>query len=548
MKRFTMTPSSRNPVKIPTSGVKAAPFPRQSIMNEETKRRDVRAVREKGYRQQCVDTILRFLSENGYEGQISQKVLHNPSSKDFQSIFRFLYGFIDNFEFTSRFEDDVVNLMKSLKYPYCGEITKSQLTAITPHTWPVILSMCSWLVELVTKSSALLEEEALDNTVESHFFRYVCGGYMKFMEGDEDDRELEEEFERNVASAYTDIFSEIDRKKEELEKMEGRIKEAKKGVDGKAELDRKKAELGEDLNMLIASGKQVEGKKRKYMSTMERLEEDIYKVEKEIERLREQESELRSQITRQKINPEDIKGMNVEKMELFRELERMKPEKEGLMRAVGEYEKELQEMVEEVEKLFFDLKGVRDEFSLRIVREGKEGARGGMKICNDTNGQVLLDGMGGIIEALEEEARGKREVLVTAEINKSMLEEARAEKEGTCGEMNNKLKYCSDKLVTTGRLYLEKKEISENEQRKSKTEMELLESELLKLNLESNTSLLMSEQKLQKARIMLDRTLNSITYEREEISKMVFNFYNMVNGIYTAIQQQVEELRGLLDQ
>ncbi|ADM12402.1 chromosome segregation protein [Encephalitozoon intestinalis ATCC 50506] len=541
-RRFTMTPNSRNSIKTPISGAKVALFPRHSVAAEEIKRRDMRLVREKGYKQQCVDTILGFLMENGYDGQISQKIMHNPSSKDFQSIFKFLYGFVDDFVFSSRFEDEVVNVMKNLRYPYCGEITKSQLSAITPHTWPVILSMCSWLVELIRHGATLLEQEE-EKSVESCFFEYVCDGYMRFMEGDEDDAALEEEFERKVTEIYTGIFKEIDRKKEELSRIEEMIGKSRRMSESLGELERKKRELTDDLNMLIASEKQLEGKKKKYLGAIERLCEDIARVEEEIESQRVQEEGLRVQITKQKINPEDVREMNTEKMELFKELERMKPEKEGLMREVGEQEREAQEKVEEVEKLFFDLKGLRDEISLRIVKDTK----GGVQVVNEVSNEVFDNGIASVIVRLEEELNGRSDVLVAGEMNKGMLEEARAEKEGMSSELSNRLKYCSDKLLMAGKLYLEKKEISENEQRKSKTEMELLENELLKLNLESNTSLLMSEQKLQKAKILLDRTLNTINYEREEISKMVFNFYNTVVDVHTLIQSQVGDLRTLLN-
>lgn len=540
-----MTPSSRNPMKVPTPAIKPVSFPRHSILAEEVRRRDVRLVREKGYKQQCIDVILRFLDDNGYEGQVSQKILHNPSSKDFQSIFRFLYGFIDEFEFSSRFEDDVVGIMKNLKYPYCGEITKSQLSAITPHTWPVILSMCFWLVELITHSYSIGESE--EKSIEDHFLDYVCNGYMKFMEGDENDATLEEEFERKVTEMYTGTFDEIDVRKAELSSLEAKIAEIKKVFEVGVQLDKRKAELSEDLNMLIASEKQLNGKKDKYLNSIARLNEDIRGVEEEVESLRKQEEELQKQITRQKINPEDIKEMNVEKMEMFKELERIKPEKEGLMRTINGLEKELQEKTEELEKLFFDFKSLRNEFSLKILKESKEGSRSLVRIVNESNGQVFESGASEVVGYLEDELNAKRDGLVGNEINKNILEENKKEKEDITNELSNRLKYCNDKLVTTGKLYLEKKEISENEQRKSKTEMEMLESELLKLNLESNTSLLMSEQKLHKARILLDRTLDFINYEKEEINKIVFNFYNMVGDIFGAIQGQVDELRSLVN-
>jgi kinetochore protein NDC80 len=543
MRRFTMTPNSRNPTKAPMSTPRAAPFPRHSIMAEETKRRDIRPVRDKAHVQHCADNVQKFLTENGYDGALSPTTLFNPTSKDFHFIFRFIYAFIEDFEYTGRFEDDVISILRNLRYPYSGEVTKSQLSVITPHAWPVVLSMLSWMVDLISQVLRCLEEER-EESVETYFFDYVCEGYMRFMEGDEDDAALEEAFEKRVTDLYTDMFDEIDQKKEELSDIESRIAEVTKTFGEKLSLDQRKKELADDLNMLIVTEKQLEGKKIKYATAIEKLGEEMLREEEEAEVLRRQQLDLRDQITKQKINPSDLKEMNAEKMELFKELERIKPEKEKLARIVNELEAKLQERIEELEKYFFDLKNLREDLSLKLVRNELS-----LEIVNDYKcSQTLERGMSEVIDVLEDELNTRREAIVIAEINRNMLEEACSEKENAYNELSNKLRYLNDKLMTTGKLYLEKKEISENEQRKSKAEMEMLENELLKLNLESNTSLLMSEQTLQKAKIMLDRTLNSTSCEREEINKMVFNFYNTVADLHEALQAQVGELKALLDQ
>ncbi|EPR79103.1 hypothetical protein SLOPH_2638, partial [Spraguea lophii 42_110] len=142
MRRQTMTPSRRSSV-------------RPSILNpsikntDEPKRRDVKIVRDKEYQSQCYEKVYSFLNEKGYDGNLNNKTLLSPSVKDFQNIFKFIVEFINpNYEY-GRIEEDVLTIIKAIKYPYINEITRSQLIAITPHTWPVILSMLAWLVDFI---------------------------------------------------------------------------------------------------------------------------------------------------------------------------------------------------------------------------------------------------------------------------------------------------------------------------------------------------------------------------------------------------------------
>lgn len=80
--------------------------------------KDPRPLREKNFQFSCIKSLIKFLSECGYDRPLSPKLLSSPSAKDFASIFKFLYAQLDpTFIWTSdkKFEEEVPVLLKSLR-------------------------------------------------------------------------------------------------------------------------------------------------------------------------------------------------------------------------------------------------------------------------------------------------------------------------------------------------------------------------------------------------------------------------------------------------
>jgi SMC interacting uncharacterized protein involved in chromosome segregation len=79
--------------------------------------KDPRAIRDKTYMANCQRNILDYLISANYPIPISLKTLQVPTSKDFASIFKFLYNRMDpNYQFVKKIEDEVVLCLKALKY------------------------------------------------------------------------------------------------------------------------------------------------------------------------------------------------------------------------------------------------------------------------------------------------------------------------------------------------------------------------------------------------------------------------------------------------
>ena len=79
--------------------------------------KDPRPIREKSWQANAIRSLISFLVQAGYnQSSISFKSLQAPSSKDLQSIFKFLYAQLDPYyPFKNKIEEDVHIVLKSLR-------------------------------------------------------------------------------------------------------------------------------------------------------------------------------------------------------------------------------------------------------------------------------------------------------------------------------------------------------------------------------------------------------------------------------------------------
>ena len=173
-----------------------APQPTSSVVS-----RDPRNITDKGFQQQCMKRLLNFLIEKGYDHPISMKTLKMPSGKDFGMIMTFMLTRIDpDFQRgETKFEDEVASTLKAMSYPY--PISKTALvSAGSPHTWPHLLALLSWLMDQVDSDESVRpvdettnEEETtvyesvedLETKSDKVFFKYLAGSYQAFLRGDD---------------------------------------------------------------------------------------------------------------------------------------------------------------------------------------------------------------------------------------------------------------------------------------------------------------------------------------------------------------------------
>ncbi|KAB7496106.1 Kinetochore protein NDC80-like protein [Armadillidium nasatum] len=96
--------------------------------------------------------LVEFLTNNNCPISLNRQMLRSPSRKDFGAIFHFIYQHINpKFTMSQRFEDEIPKILKALKVlKYPVQMPKSSFLNVgSPHTWPSVLAMLGWLIDLI---------------------------------------------------------------------------------------------------------------------------------------------------------------------------------------------------------------------------------------------------------------------------------------------------------------------------------------------------------------------------------------------------------------
>lgn len=138
--------------------------PAGNYMRPATIMKDPRPLKDRNYQKRCRDDIAEFLEQRGYPMILQERTLTNPTTKDFQDIFKYIFAVFDGkpaaglSAVNKKFEDEVPILLRSAGYPFAADISKSHLQAIgAQHSWPGMLGMLHWFIQAIkvrTASSA----------------------------------------------------------------------------------------------------------------------------------------------------------------------------------------------------------------------------------------------------------------------------------------------------------------------------------------------------------------------------------------------------------
>jgi SMC interacting uncharacterized protein involved in chromosome segregation len=149
-------------------------FPRATTFSSVNKASDPRPIKENHFQEECITKILDFLIKEAYDKIISKKDLMSPGAKDFLNLFTFIVNKIrPDWNLTiNKLDEDIIPILNELRYP--GYITKSHLVAVgAPNTWPHLLAVLAWLVELANylffDDLAEREEAELDLNFQQNF-------------------------------------------------------------------------------------------------------------------------------------------------------------------------------------------------------------------------------------------------------------------------------------------------------------------------------------------------------------------------------------------
>ncbi|OLL25921.1 Kinetochore protein ndc80 [Neolecta irregularis DAH-3] len=328
-----------------------------NIPSSQVPTKDPRPIRDKATQAQYNKTVLEYLLQAGYQNPIGTKTLQQPTAKDFAMIFKFLYCQLDpNFKFEKKIEDDVTYCLKSLRYPFTSDISKSSLQAVgSSHSWPPILAMLHWIVELCTCTGKLMSGEIPledgGNSMDKSYFNLLAKAYDEFLSGNDDFSD----FHKDLAAAFdernTDVIADMERLETANKLLETELKNL---TDKKPPLESLEAEQ----KILLSDA----DKFKKYMEQMEErrikletkvnpeLQQHLQEMERELEELAVQRKYLQAQVDAQEISPGELDKMTSERQALHESLQKTASRLEELTKHVHQRDSECQKRIDQIER------------------------------------------------------------------------------------------------------------------------------------------------------------------------------------------------------
>ncbi|KAN0066029.1 kinetochore-associated Ndc80 complex subunit ndc80 [Thecaphora frezii] len=295
--------------------------------------RETRPIKDKHYKARAGAILKEYLEKTGFAmvGWDANKGVHEPTQSAFVGMFRHIYQTCIDESFKlgadgKKFEDEVLMLMKEIKYPAAEELSKTKLTAAgSQNNWPYCLAMLEWMINLGTSADTIgagpvsrVDEE---DDLQSLFFPYLWKCYDRFWENQDSYPEEYEElgacFDRKNAA----IEQELKQLHEEYEKLESELS-TYTGRETPLQVEQKENEM---LNRDVAKFKLYHDdvlvpKLERTKKANERLLEEIKETEVEIHTKRQEGHDLQRQVDAQEMSAEEYERMASERDRLQKQL------------------------------------------------------------------------------------------------------------------------------------------------------------------------------------------------------------------------------------
>ncbi|GBE82486.1 predicted protein [Sparassis crispa] len=330
--------------------------------------KDTRPLRDKQFQARMRQDIVTWLLSNGYD--VPPQILQNVSNKDFRSVFERLVTLLDSswpFELDRRLEEQFLQPLRALRYPYVGQIDlKWIVTPATPHSWPHLLGVLHWLAEtgrmrmhyvdsddVTLQNSSVVPEQFDDiNHHEALAMDHYIASYAVFLEGKdafpEQERILEERYGKLVKDGQ--VVAELDESKEqsmqvqnELEMLTESPAPIEKLKEDFARIKRDKAKFEEIL-------RRCEHQKEKRIKFLERETAELANAVSSLEKLQAEKQRLADVVKVQNLTPEEVIRMNTEHETLSRDVETLKHKIAETNQAVVKLEVSLTRKVSDAEE------------------------------------------------------------------------------------------------------------------------------------------------------------------------------------------------------
>ncbi|KAF8520204.1 HEC/Ndc80p family-domain-containing protein [Hysterangium stoloniferum] len=300
--------------------------------------KDSRPIRDKQFQILEQKQILKFLTEGQFPGNITLKTLQSPTSKDFQTVFRWLFEILDPCyvlcKGNKKFDDEIIPTLKYHRYPSADLINIKWMQAVgSMHAWPSMLAVLHWmtLLCLVKTSYASSDDPTVQNKDlvpdifgEEHnstlAFEYYVDAYYVFLQGSDDFSEQDQELEDRYAKRNQAIFQERDRLKDELSQLQKEYDRVTAAPPPIVKLKADNSNLRKDQMKFTSVIAHHHAKVEKYSDSVKTLKAEINTQESNLQKLQEEYEHLSQTVREQNLSPQEVTRMNTEHDNLHRTL------------------------------------------------------------------------------------------------------------------------------------------------------------------------------------------------------------------------------------
>ncbi|KAK9765092.1 kinetochore-associated Ndc80 complex subunit ndc80, variant 2 [Basidiobolus ranarum] len=481
--------------------------------------KDPRPIREKDWQASKTRKLVNFLAHSGYPSSISPKTFQSPTTKDFQSAFKFLYQLLDpKYVFRRRFEEECPILLKELRYPLADQITKAQLYAVgSMHTWPILLGVLVWLMELVQCVEKLepgmeyfddpfisspLNPRKMEEAGDEMIFKHLAKSYIAFLNGDDKFADQEKALEKWFDKKNQGLFKNVKLIEKEIQEMQEEYERLMELDSPLSTAQREYDQLRLDHRKFEDYIRHLEAKKSKYQQANEHISEELGNQEQQLERIQREKTELSDKVNSQSYKKEDVEKMERDKIHLIRTLETSQSRLIETNKLIYELEDQFSNRILKIEELLSQYNshlfkaGLAPEsaprakgkdFELRIVKDPDPGVVPSPK-------NVIKPGLIALrIEAVQTRHELEEEIISLKQQFDEKVEEVN-DKEESIVELQKRLESLADN-------YNNEKEIANQQKHNINEELEDLQQKLSDLRIDLSSAEFEAQQRVQRAQI-----------------------------------------------
>ncbi|KAI0049662.1 hypothetical protein FA95DRAFT_1515305 [Auriscalpium vulgare] len=302
--------------------------------------KDHRPLRDQQYQRKMRQEIHAWLQSTEYD--ISMQTLANITGKDFRGIFQYLVAMLDPFypfDSKARFEDEFMPALKSLRYPFVGQLDPKWLAApASMHSWPSLLGVLHWLVVMckgrlhymesgdptLQFSDNIPEEFDDPNHHQALAFDYYEEAYEVFFSGSDSFEEQQQRLQDRYAKKNERTVVELDEQKSLLAKAQA---ELEKLLSAPAPIETLRVDNGHlkrDRAKFQECIRSWEARKKTTINNIATLNAEITQQLDNLERLKAERDRLGDIVKEQNLSPEEVIRMNTDHESLSRSLEDLK--------------------------------------------------------------------------------------------------------------------------------------------------------------------------------------------------------------------------------